>query len=65
MYTYSPHDDGEYLIEVRKLGPKYTYYLRSRSDARPYTPSTGFFDNPEDALQAALTKAVQLHCERA
>ncbi|SOE96037.1 hypothetical protein SAMN05414139_08960 [Burkholderia sp. D7] len=65
MYTYSPYGDGEYLIEVRRLGPKYTYYLRSRSEARPFTPSTGFFDSAEDALQAALTKAAQLHCEDA
>ncbi|WP_160110124.1 hypothetical protein [Caballeronia choica] len=52
------------MIEVRKLGPKYTYYVRFDDGARPYTPSTGFFDSEEDAIQAALKKATQLRPKR-
>jgi hypothetical protein len=59
VYATSP-EAGQYLIEVRKLGPKYTYYLRLNGIANPYSPSTGFFDNEQDALQAALAKAAQL-----
>jgi hypothetical protein len=56
--------EDTYVIEVRKLGPKYTYYVRFDDGARPYTPSTGFFDSEEDAFQAALKKATQLRPKR-
>ena len=49
-----------YSVEVRQLGPLYTYVIFFPNRQRPWTLSTGFFDDCAAAETAAHKKAAEL-----